>query len=446
MKRSEFARPRLALASVILLMLVYLLGYLDRIVLSLLVEDIKADLGIGDAEIGMIQGLSFGVVFTVAAIPFGWLADRRSRRKIIGYAVLGWSLLTALTGLVTSALGLMVTRTGVAVGEAALGPSAAPLIRELFPPERAVRALSIYMLGIPLGSGLALIVGATLLPWIHSLGELSLADVTFAPWQTMMLVVAAPGFILGLLVFLIPEPARFEAGDRTKGSLAAPLGWLKTHWITFVGFGLPGIASMVMTFGAGFWLPTAMSRTYGLSSEGVAPYLQAWGGISIALGLLGTLAGGVLIDRFRAMRSDGYLITAMATVTTLCASYGLFLFAPTPELALAILVPAGLALALPPLVATAAALELIPRAMRSSVLGIWMTSVSLIGMSSGPPLVGFLAEKAIGDPAQIGWAFAICGAAGIVLVVPALLAVRKSYLKTQAAALAHDQANERLDV
>lgn len=434
--------PRLAFASVVLLMLVYLLAYLDRIVISLLVDDIKAHLAIGDTEIGLIQGVSFGLVYTLAALPFGWLADRRARRKVIGYAVLGWSALTAACGFVSSAAGLLVTRTGVALGEAALGPSAAPLIRELFPPHKAVRALSIYMLGIPLGSGLALIIGATLLPWVKDLGDVAFAGIAFAPWQTMMVLVALPGFGLGLLVFLIPEPPRTPPQRAARADLTAPLAWLKVHWITFVGMGLPGIAAMIMTFGAGFWLPPALTRTYGLGAEQSAFYLQLWGLASIALGLVGTLFGGVLIDRLRALRGDAYILVAMATVTLLCLCYGLFLFAPDPATALIVLAPAGLAIALPPLVATAAALELIPRTMRSSVLALWMTSISLIGMSSGPPLIGFLADRVIGDPDEIRYAFAACGAGGILLVIPALLAVRRNYLVTQGAARTEDETME----
>jgi len=419
-------------------MLVYLLGFLDRIIISLLVEDIKADLGIGDTEIGLIQGLSFGLVFVAAAIPFGWLADRRARRKIIGWAVLGWSLLTAACGLVTTGGGLLVARTGVAVGEAALGPSAAPLIRELFPPHRAVRALAVYMLGIPLGSGVALLVGSMLLPLVRAHGVVELGGLAFQPWQTMLLVVAAPGFVLGALVFLIPEPPRPFAPTHDRAALTAPLKWLRAHALTFVAFGLPGIAAMVVTFGGGFWLPVALARTYGLDEAAAAPYLQMWGVISIVLGLLGTLGGGFVIDRLRARRADGYVLAAMATVLLLCACYGLFLFAPTPTLALLVLAPSALGLALPPLIATAASLELIPRAMRSAVLGLWMTSVSLIGMSSGPPLLGFLADRLGDSPNGMAISFAAVGLAGSVLVIPALLAARKPYLATQAAARVAD--------
>jgi MFS family permease len=136
------------------------------------------------------------------------------------------------------------------------------------------------------------------------------------------------------------------------------------------------------------------------------------------------------------------VFVTMATVLVLCASYGLLLFAPTPLLALAALVPAGLGIALPPLVATSAALEQIPRVMRSSLLGVWMMAVSLIGMSSGPPLIGFLIDHAVDGPENVRWAFAASGAGGVLLVVPMLLLVRKPYLETQAAAAAADHLIE----
>lgn len=425
--------------ALLLLTAVYLVSFMDRQILALLVEPIRADLALGDTTIGTIQGLTFGVIFTLCAIPMGWLADRVPRRKLVSGAVIAWSVLTGLCAFVTSAPQLFLARTGVAIGEAALGPSAAPLIRELFPRHQAARALSVYSLGIPLGGGLAVFLGAVLLPavghWDLSAWPLLAA---LKPWQLTFLLLALPGLALGLLIPLIREPARPAAGEPGgAASLGEAARFFAVHWRTFVGFGLPGIGAMMLTFGIQFWIPAALGRTYGLSPEAVAPYLKTWGLMAMGLGVLGTLTGGYVADALRQRHVDGYVRLAAIAMAVIAGSYAGFLYAPTPQLALLALVPAAFTIALPPVAATAGAMELIPGSMRSVLFAAWMLFVSLIGASSGPPLIGFLTEHVFARPDALREAIAVTAAGSAVLAVPLLIAVRAPYRSTQAAAAAY---------
>src|SRR5271170_6841305 len=144
---------------VIVLTGLYMLSFVDRTILSLLVGSIKRDLGISDTRIGLLQGLSFALFYTVMGLPLGRLADTRSRRNLIAAGVVVWSIFTSFCSASKSFWSLFLTRIGVGVGEAGLSPAAYSLISDYFPPEKLGLALSVYSMGLFIGSGLALLVG-----------------------------------------------------------------------------------------------------------------------------------------------------------------------------------------------------------------------------------------------------------------------------------------------
>ena len=158
---------------VVVLTLANVSGFVDRQILSLLVEPIKRDLGVSDTQVSLLMGLSFAVFYSLLGIPIGRLADRTSRRAIVAVGAALWSLLTALSGIARTFGQLFVMRVGVGVGEATLGPSAVSLIADAFPRERRGTAMSVYMLGTFLGSGIAYALGA----WVVAL------TANQAPWQ-----------------------------------------------------------------------------------------------------------------------------------------------------------------------------------------------------------------------------------------------------------------------
>lgn len=433
------ATSRGAWYALALLTLTYLLAFVDRQIMSVLVEPIKADLGLTDTQLGSIQGIAFGLVFTLAAIPMGWLADRMPRRVLISGAVLVWSALTAACGAASSAAQLLIARTGVGIGESALGPCAAPLIRDLFPREKVGRALSIYTLGIPLGGGLAVALGAILLPAVTGWHEAGVpVFAALEPWQGTFLVVALPGLLIAPLMLTVSEPRRAKSGE-PGGAAPVPeaLAFFLRHWRTFVGFGLPGIAAMLMTFGTNFWIPAALVRTYALSPQEASLTFKSWGLIAMVLGVIGSLGCGLVIDRVRARRDDAYLLFAAGSLAVAALSYAGFLYAPTPGMALALLAPAALATCIPPVCAAAGAMEIIPKPMRSFLFAIWMLLISLVGSSIGAPLIGFLTDHVFGRPEALRHAISLTALIATGLAVPLLLAVRGSYRRTLAAAQAY---------
>ena len=191
------------------LTLAYIFSFIDRQVLSLMVGPIQKDLGIDDFQMSLLMGPSFAVFYTLFGIPLGRLADTRSRRVIISLGIAVWSIMTAGCGLTKTFWQLAVMRMGVGVGEASLSPSAYSLISDYFRPQRRSTAMSVYSMGIYIGSGMAFLLGgfimklaagtdSTPLPWIGGVHS----------WQLVFLAVGLPGLLVSLLLLTVREPVR----------------------------------------------------------------------------------------------------------------------------------------------------------------------------------------------------------------------------------------------
>lgn len=189
------------------LVLVYMINFIDRQIISILAEDIKRDLGASDADMGFLYGTAFGVFYSLFGIPLGRLADMwyRGRLMTIGLAV--WSGMTALSGFAQNFIMLAAARVGVGVGEATASPCAFSMISDYFPKERRATALAIYSSGLYLGGGLSLFIGGAIVQsWNAAYpggGPLGLAG-----WQAAFLAVGLPGLLLALWVATLREPAR----------------------------------------------------------------------------------------------------------------------------------------------------------------------------------------------------------------------------------------------
>jgi MFS family permease len=417
---------------VAVLTLAYILAYVDRQILSLLVEPIKSDLHISDAQIGMLQGVAFGIFYTIAGIPLGFAADRISRGLILTLSVGTWSLMTAACGLASTYSGLLAARVGVSSGEAALGPSAVPLIRDVIPKAQLARATAIYMLGIPLGSGLAVLLGAWLLPTLSAIGTVHWPLVgALHPWQMTFFAVALPGVVITALMTTIRDPRRQRAVTaRPVAPPGAVFAYLGQHWRTFVGFGLPGIAATALTFGIGFWIPATFARSYGLSGAQVGHYLRIWGLMSLTLGSIGALTAGVVADRVRRRLQDGYLRMAVVAIAIMALSYGTFSLAPRPGLALLILAPGALFGIVPPIMAAAAQIELSPPEMRSLIAAMWSPIFTLIGIGFGPAIVAAANMMLFHSEQMLRYTIPVVAFCLSSVALTLLVLVRKSYCRT----------------
>jgi MFS family permease len=203
---------------VIVLMVIYTLSFIDRQILAFLVGPIRADLQISDTAIGLLGGFAFAIFYTLLGLPMGWLADRKSRRGLIAIGLVFWSLMTALCSLARSFGTLFAARIGVGVGEATLTPAAFSLIADYFPREKLARALSVYSMGILIGSGLAFIVGGAVVQAMNGMPALQVPVLgTMAPWRLTFLIVGLPGLAIALLLLTVREPVRRNVIRDTAG-------------------------------------------------------------------------------------------------------------------------------------------------------------------------------------------------------------------------------------
>ena len=214
--------------------LAYMFSSIDRQILTLMVEPVRADLHLSDFEMSLLQGLAFSMLYCIVALPLARLSDFKSRRKIIAAGAAVWCLMTALCGFAKTFSHLFMARMGVGVGEATLGPAAASLISDCFPPEKRGFAFSVYHLGQPLGGGLALVIGGAILGALEGIEIVSLGFFgEFRPWQLAFIIVGLPGLIIVVLMHTFAEPKR-KGLVHTKAGESVPIpvmiDYMKKRW------------------------------------------------------------------------------------------------------------------------------------------------------------------------------------------------------------------------
>jgi MFS family permease len=297
------AYPPLAVGwyATIVLGFLYWMSMLDRFIISLLIDPIKADLGLTDVQFGLLQGLAFVISFSVFGFIFGAMADWRDRRRLVFIGVTVWSLASAACGLAHNFWHLLVARAGLGAGEAALNPCASSIISDLFPRERLTFAMSVYSLGATIGSGTALMLGGVIVYWVSTLGDIVLPVVgPVAQWQLVFFIVGLPGLVLALLVFTFPEPVRrgrtsnLLAGASASGphwlvTYARLLRFMRRHLRFFSSHYTGFIISAAVVSGCAGWYPVHMMRAHGWNEARVGAYL---GTTLLIAGIVGKFLGG----------------------------------------------------------------------------------------------------------------------------------------------------------
>ncbi|HEU4619672.1 MAG TPA: MFS transporter, partial [Gammaproteobacteria bacterium] len=267
-----------------LLVAVGLAAWIDRNVLSVLLESIKADLGFSDTELGLLGGTAFGLFYAGVGLPVALLGDRGNRRSLIALALGLWSVMTALCGLASGFAALFLARVGVGVGEAGGTPPSHSLISDLFPPERRASALGIFSLYIPLG----FLIGYAGGGWLDER----------VGWRLAFVIVGLPGVLLALLVRLtVREPRRGAREGLADTAAPAPLlSSLRvfSRRASLRHLPLGGALYGIGAFASAVWLPSYFARAFGAGSAEAGAWIAlAYG----AGGVAGVLAGGWLADR-----------------------------------------------------------------------------------------------------------------------------------------------------
>ena len=405
---SDWPSPARSWFAVAVLTLGYTVSFIDRTILSLLIDPIKADLHLSDTQIALLQGLAFGLFYTVMGMPLGWLVDRTSRRRVVAIGVTTWCLATAACGLAGNFWHLFLARMGVGAGEASLSPAAISMIGDSFPAERRAFPISVYSMASSLGAGLALMVGGAVVQAIAAQPRFALPIVgEVAPWQATFILVGLAGLVVVLLLAFVTEPVRREVLVREdKGAGLVP------HLNRHRAFHLRHLGGMalycVLIYGVLSWMPAYFIRTFGWTP----------GQVGLRYGLVVTVFGGF------GLAGAGWLASHLAVRGVRAASLkviGWSILIVTPLLiaaclapdgwtAVFILAPAMIAFTASGGLAVAALCEAAPGNLRGRTAALYYFVLGIVGLTVGPVSVALITEHVFGNPNALGPAIALATA------------------------------------
>lgn len=384
----------------VLLSVAHLISFVDRFVMSLVLVPIKTELSLSDTQLGLLHGTGFVILYTVAAIPLGWLADRANRRNIIVAGILVWSLATAACGLATSFNSLFLARIAVGFGEAALVPAAMSLIAAYFTRSKLSRAVSTFTMGASLGKSVALIVGGMILAWLTARGGAMLPGWGhLSPWQGLFIAAAAPGVLVALLLLTVREPAR-PVTTQAKPGLREVFAHIGRHRAAYLLHTAAAASAILLVQSYAAWSPTFYIRNFGLAPA-EAGYLV--GMVVLVAGPVGHLTGGYLTDRLQAkgvIGAPGLVIAGMLLLSLPLA----VLFCTSDNKTLSLLSYALLNITL-----TAAAppglsgIQLLtPERLRGVTSACFMAAVTFTAIGMGPASIGIFTDRVFGDDKALG--------------------------------------------
>jgi MFS family permease len=406
---------------VIVLMLAYILSFIDRVVLGLLVGPIREDLGISEVQMSLLYGAVFAVFYTGVGIPIAWAIDRYNRRNIIAVGVALWSGMTALCGVARGFFELAFARIGVAVGEAVLSPATYSMAGDSFPEKRLGRALSVFVIGLPLGVGLALIIGGVVIQFVSASPIYTLPVVgTIKAWQLTFLLVGLPGLLLALWIMTIREPVRrHHPGEAQQASVADTIAYLRGRWRAYtaliLGFSVMGmVMNVFQIYGVQYFVRVLEQP---LSEAGLRV------GTAIAVfGTLGILTGGWLTDRWRARgQVDAAMRVGLTASIALIPCASLCTLLNDATLSTLLLAPIGFFTAFAFGAGATAVVILTPPRMRAQASAIYLLFVNMIGIGLAPFLTAALTQYVFEDNLAVGKSSAIV-TGGAALIATALFA------------------------
>ncbi|WP_337185290.1 MFS transporter [Phenylobacterium sp.] len=396
---------------VAILLVAYTLSFIDRMILSLLVGPIRADLGISDTQMSLLMGFAFAVFYSVLGVPLGWMADRGSRKRLIVAGIAAWSVMTAVCGFARGYAGLFLARIGVGVGEATLSPAAYSMLGDYFPRERLGRAMAVYSIGVPLGSGIALVAGAIVVRYVTEGAAVDLPFVgALEPWRLTFLIVGLPGLLLaGLVALTVREPARTGAAVAATGReflafFRSRRAALSAH---FAGMAL---VALVM-YGAMAWIPQFLHRTYGMP----VPEAGLWFGAATAIGgAAGLLLGGWMADAlYRRGYKDAHLRVIRLNAVILLPLFVGMALAPSRELALGLMILSMLLGTIHGGVAGAGLQMITPSRLRARVVAVYFLVANLVGLGMGPTAMALVTDLVFGRDDALRYGIAIVTAAAL---------------------------------
>jgi len=398
--------------TVFILMLAFTVSFIDRQILSLMVDPIKTDLSVGEFQISLLHGLAFVIFYTLFGFPLGRLADKRNRKIIIIIGVFVWSAMTFVCGLASSFIYLFLARVGVGIGEASLTPAAHSMITDSFPEEKRSLPLSIYSYGIFLGVGLAFIFGGLIVGWADQLNTISVPVIGLVkPWQLTFFLCALLGVPILLLLLTCKEPARNDLSSQPDSSNIQPpslhqvFDFLNSRRRIYISLIAAFSFNAVIFYGLLAWVPSHFIRTFKFSA---IQFGLPFGIIIIAVGFIAMFCAGNIADRM-VSRGKKHVYEKLTLISLILAlpSTVVSTLLPSPELTFFALGLTILFISVPIALAPAALHSITPNQMRGVVTALYLFLVNVIGLGFGPSFIASITQYGFEDVNKVGYAISI---------------------------------------
>ena len=382
---------------VVVLIFAALIAFIDRQVVAIVVDPMKEDLGVGDAQIGWLYGV-FAVFYAVAGLPIAWMADRKSRKHIIAAGIFLWSFMTMACGLTRNFWQILLARIGVGVGEATLSPATTSLIGDYFPREKIPLALTVFQIGPVVGSGIAFVIGGLVLSIVENTEPLVLPWFgELRPWQQTFVYLGLPGVVLAFLFLLIREPVRrmLPGSSGASPSNRETIEFYRDNFKTLALHHFGFLSLNLMGYAFVFWTVSYFVRVHGYEA---ATASQIFGWIFLLAGPVGPILITLLARRLNDKgHADGNITAGMIGGLFAFVFILMIQFVPSATWAFALYVPAMAAVNSPFGIAAGALPVITPPHMRAQIAAIYML-VGALGMMIGPPLAGAFNEYLFPGP------------------------------------------------
>lgn len=392
----------------LLLAFCYTMSYVDRQVISLLIEPIKAALSLSDTQFGLMQGISFSFFYVAASLPLAWLADHTRRSRLMAACIAAWSAMTMLCAFAANFWQMLAARIGIAAGESGLTPAALATLSDRFDAKTLPTATSMYMLAPFVGGGLALGGGGVLYAAVATSAKVD--GSVFAAldaWQWVFLIVGAPGLLAAVLLLLIRDrrPADSPRDGRGMGEMIA---FFRREWRIMASYAMAMSVLMTLLSSYVTWLPAAIMRSKGIDEATIG---TMFGPIYLLSGAAGTISAGILImarggeDKVRSVLR--YMILLVALLWPV-GTFGLLTGSLHAELVLM-----GIALFLISSITSLSSLPyqyVTPRHLRAQAIAILAALSALFGTGLGPVLAGVMSDQLTGARFPLSVALSIIAA------------------------------------
>lgn len=419
-----------------ILVLMYIASYLDRQIVSLMVEPLKQDLHLSEMQFGLLQGAAFATFYALVGFPMGWLVDRYSRRAIIFVGMAVWSAACVGCGLANTATQFMFGRFALGAGEAVLAPAGMATLGDSFPKSRIGIAVNIFKAGALIGGIASVALGGFLLAWATARGPTTFPIVgVLQPWQQVLVIVGLPGVLAAFLAFLLPRSPRRAASGEPLAPFLPYLRRRKAYVATMI---LGGALLVIPSFAGQAWWAAYLIRHYHLPIQQVGGIL-AFTAIGPGLGFL---FHGWLVDKLfsRGVRSAHLLIGLWAMPLMVVLAW--FAYVRVDDLKVFIALSFAILFLQTCVSPFDAHIQITsPAAYRGRMAALYGMGQHLLGISIGPTLVAFFTESVFGDPKYVGWGLAATIAVSAPLAIAVILLGRRSAVRAADEALAAQQVH-----